>query len=86
MKETRMLIGDEFKQLCIKNKWYTKGTKKDFTEMIKYAESRFNVSSDDIIFIAENIKQYSDTRLPVGVICTQIAKICHSLFLEGEET
>lgn len=80
MKETRKLYSVHLRNLCIEKNWYTKGTNEQYSNLLSFADDKENVTTLDIVRIAEDIKENSITDYPVSSICFEIAEICHSFF------
>lgn len=80
MKKTRKLYSEDLRQLCIKHKWYTKGTNAEYCSLLNSVDEIENVTTNEIINIAENILRYSITDYTLSSICFEIAGICHSFF------
>jgi hypothetical protein len=80
MKEVRKINHEDLMQLCISQSWYTKGSKEQFENLLDYADSIKNVTTENIIHIAKNILEHSNQGSPLELYCYAVAKICHSFF------
>lgn len=80
MKETRKIHSDDLRNLCIKKNWYTKGTGEEYSNLLATADGINNIETQDIVRIAQDILDHSDTAQPLSSICFEIAKVCHSFF------
>lgn len=76
-KERRVLYPSDLKELCIKNRWYTKGTNEDYNNLFDFIREK-EITTDAIVDIAFNIFQHSNLHeesfsfvmFEVGRICT----------------
>lgn len=78
-EEIRRLPMQELIKLCKINKWFTLGNNDQYDTMLQISDSK-NITTNDIVNIAKQIKQYSDTDYEIASICFNVAKICYSLF------
>ncbi len=71
-KEIRKIYADTLRQLCINRNWYTNGDNDDYSHLLyDLANDKDNLSTEDIIEIAEDIMEHS--RLSVDYIIEDIA-------------
>lgn len=76
-KERRVLYASDLRELCIKNRWYTKGTNEDYNNLFDSIRKK-EITSDMIIDIAFDIFQHSNLQeesfyyviFEVGRTCT----------------
>lgn len=76
-KERRELYASDLRELCIKNKWYTRGTNEDYNNLFDFIRGK-EITTDAIVDIAFNIFQHSNLQeesfsfvmFEVGRICT----------------
>ena len=59
-KEVRMLDSGDLRALCIKKDWYTGGTIAEYENLMQMTE-RENITTDDIVEIATDIIEHSET-------------------------
>ena len=60
-KEIRRISADNLRRLCIQMQWYTRGTCQEYDHLlIDLAENRDNLTTEDIIQIAEDIAAHSN--------------------------
>jgi hypothetical protein len=82
-KEIRTIDADAVRKLCIAKEWYTLGTNEEYAHLLlDIIPSIENVTSDELVEIAENIKEHSDTEYELTSIMYELARICHSFFEE----
>lgn len=81
MKEFRQLSKSDLRSLCIRQNWYTCGNNEEYSNMLNKA-NKGNITTNDIVAIAKDIKEHSNTNHDITSICFEIAKICYSLFEE----
>jgi len=82
LKEIRQISSDNLRSLCIEKNWYTNGNGEEYARMFDLADGLANVTSNDIIEIATDIKEHSVTEYPISSICFEVARKCYSLFIE----
>lgn len=80
MTEIRKLYSGDLRQLCIKHNWYTRGKNEEYAPLLNAVDDLNNVTTDEIVNIAENILRHSITDYPLSSVCFEIAEICHSFF------
>lgn len=80
LEEFRTLHKDSLRALCIKHDWYTAGDNEAYGKLLEHAHDLENVTTANIVDIAENIKVHSDTEYDMPSICFEIAGICKSYF------
>lgn len=85
MKETRKLYSTDVRKLCIENKWYTKGTCDEYEKMFNYINSCEDFKTENIVYVAKDIKDHSDTEQDITSFCFELARICYCFFFEEEE-
>lgn len=81
MKEFRQLSKSDLRSLCIRQNWYTLGNNEEYNKMFGMTE-KANLTTEDIVEIATDIKEHSNTNHDITSICFEIARICYSLFEE----
>ena len=81
--EVRIIFADDLRNLCITKGWYTRGADKEYSHMLHVlaAEGK-NITTEDIVEIAEDIMEHSDTDQELTSICFDIAKIAVTFFEE----
>ena len=83
-REVRRIYADDLRNLCIAKGWYTRGCTGDY-EVLLYnmAEAKHNISTDDIVEIAQDIMEHSEeTDQDFTSVCFDIAKIALTFFEE----
>lgn len=88
-KETRKIYSDDLRNLCIARNWYTIGTCKDYMKLLNTVDALKNVTTRNIVGIAQDIIensdmsgyecQYSDKEI-IESVCFDIAKISNVFF------
>ena len=91
-KEIRRISADNLRNLCIQMRWYTRGNCAEYDHLlIDLAENKENLSTEDIIEIAEDIAAHSnlDDVCPeddiVASIAYEVASISTTFFRQVEE-
>ena len=91
MKERRILRMDDLRGLCIKKSWYTRGDCEAYGRILRLADGCYNITTEAIVEIAEDIFNHSDKdywkecECPIQMICFEIARVCHTLFLRSKQ-
>lgn len=65
-KEERKLSADIVRNLCIRYNWYTKGSCEEYSELLNSLDGK-EMTTDELVKIAENIKEHSETEDGTGV-------------------
>lgn len=61
-REIRRIFSDDLRNLCIKKDWYTRGNCKEYCHLLnELAHEKENITTDDIVEIAQDILNHSDT-------------------------
>lgn len=82
-REVRRIYSEELRELCIKNRWYTKGTAAEYAHLLnELAHEKENITTDDIVEIAQDVVEHSDTDQEFTSICFDIARIAVTFFEE----
>ena len=80
VRETRRICVNDLFRLCVENEWYTRGTNQEYTRMIEFARDLTNVTAENLVAIAAEIKHHSDTEQSIESICHLLALLCFSTF------
>lgn len=59
-RKTDYWFVDDVRQLCIDSKFYTKGTNKEYSEMLEYVKDHPYPTDNDILVVANDIAKHSD--------------------------
>lgn len=59
-KEIRTLSAMNLRNLCIRESWYTRGTNDEYDHLLDLAADKENLTTADIIAIAEDIAAHSN--------------------------
>ena len=82
--EVRRIFANDLRNLCIRNNWYTRGTNKEYTHMLHVLAAKGkNITTDDIVDIATDIMEHSDTDQELTSICFEVARIAVTFFEEA---
>lgn len=83
-KEIRKVSLYNLSQLCCEQEWFTNGTTKEYERLLRYSEKE-NITTDDIVEMAERIiehsdlhpdMQFTDVMFAIGDICTTHFEEC----------
>lgn len=68
-KEVRRITADKLQALCVEQGWYTRGTCEEYWLMLDTASSKENLTTDDIMAIAEDIMEHSNEMdMPIATV------------------
>lgn len=82
-KEVRRISADSLRNLCTAKNWYTRGNTEEYSHLLyNMAERKDNITTDDIVEIAQDIMEHSDTDQKFTSICFDIARIAVTFFEE----
>lgn len=85
-REIRKIRGDDLRNLCIANCWYTRGDNAAYNHLLNdLAGDKENITTDDIVEIAMDILKHSNTDQELTSICFDVARIAVTFFEEVEE-
>lgn len=81
--EVRKIFADDLRNLCIRKNWYTKGTCEEYTHLLHVmaAEGK-NITTGDIVDIAFDIMEHSETDYDLTSICFEVGRIAVTFFEE----
>lgn len=80
-REIRKLGSDRLRSLCIEKNWYCNGTNKAYENLLHMA-NKDNITTDDIVAMAEDIKAHSCGLYDATSIMFYIAQKCTCIFEE----
>ena len=82
-REIRKIHADSLSNLCIAKNLYTRGNNEEYGHLLyDMAEGKENITTDDIVEIAQDITEHSDTDQEITSICFDIARIAITFFEE----
>ena len=81
-EETRKISYDSLRGLCIANDWYSNGSNEEYDNLLESAAGIDNITCDDLVEIATDIKSHSDTDFDIETIMYLINHICNVYFTE----
>ena len=77
--EIRKISSESLRSLCIKNNWYTNGDNEEYGHLlIDLADSKDNITTDDIVEIAQDIYDHSYTDYDVESIMFAVLQIANT--------
>ena len=83
IREIRRISLHDLRNLCIEKDWYTKGDNEDYNRLlINLADDKENITTDDIVEIAQDIMAHSETDQELTSICFDVARIAITFFEE----
>ena len=84
--ETRVINQGKLRMLCIEKNWYTVGTVDEYENFLTGAKKIENVTTADIVSMAENILSHSEVEdYTVKNVCFYIAKFATYSWFEDFE-
>lgn len=82
-REVRRILSEDLRELCIRKNWYTRGDCKAYSHLLnELAHEKENITTDDIVEIAQDILEHSNTDQELTSICFDVARIAVSFFEE----
>lgn len=82
-REIRRIQSYSLRKLCAEKNWYTRGNAEEYRNLLyNMAEGKRNITTDDIVEMAQDIKDHSDTYHGITSICFDIARIAVTFFEE----
>ena len=85
IREMRYLSSMEVRNLCIKHDWYTCGDNEQYDYLLNILCDKRNITTQDMVIIATDIKTHSETELSIAEIATALARIATTIFYEDYE-
>lgn len=84
IREIRRILPYQLRALCIENNWYTRGDCEEYEHLLCNLTDRENLTTEDILAIAEDIAEHSNLRDGEGItaIMFEIARISNTFFEE----
>ncbi|GAA0806679.1 hypothetical protein GCM10008910_45390 [Faecalicatena orotica] len=84
-REIRKIGAMELRNLCIKRNWYTCGNNEEYSHLLgDLAEDKENITTDDIIEIAQDIYEHSSKESMIDFefedICAEVALTSFTYF------
>lgn len=85
-KETRTISASNLRSLCIRKDWYTRGGNDEYEHLLlDLAEGKENLTTDDIIQIAEDIAAHSNLPDDYDIECIawEVNRACNISFIKS---
>lgn len=82
-REVRRISAESMRGLCISKGWYTRGTSEDYRHLlVDLVDNKENITTDDIVEIATDVIEHSNTAQEFESVCFDIARIAITFFEE----
>ena len=82
-KEVRKISADKIRALCISKDWFTNGTNEEYDVLLQYGFSDMEITTDELVEMAELILEHSDTDYEIISIMYELnAECCYTYFEE----
>ena len=82
-KEIRQINADSLRRLCISKRRYTGGDNAAYNHLLyDLADDKENITTEDIVEIAQDIMEHSNTDQELTSICFDVARIANTFFEE----
>lgn len=78
--EIRRTSADQMRALCIAQSWFTLASNKEYGQFLEKADALENITTDDLVELATDVKEWSDTDMEIENIMWYIAKSCYVFF------
>lgn len=82
IKEMRYISPEEVRSLCIERNWYTCGDNEQYSYMLSVLCDKENITTQDMIIIATDIRTHSETDASIAEVATALANISTTIFYE----
>ena len=83
MLEIRKIDAESLRKLCVARRWYTRGDNAAYNHLLNdLEEGKENITTDDIVEIALDIMEHSNTEQELTSICFDVARIAVTFFEE----
>ena len=70
---------DDLRNLCIKNNWYTRGNSDEYENLLHVCGGNKKIiTTDDVVKIANDILDHSETDYYFEAVCFELFRICHT--------
>ena len=79
-KEVRTVSWDEIRSLCMAKEWYTRGTCEQYSNLAGYVFDLEEVTTEDLVYIASDILEHSDTEYDIEAILWELNRVCNTSF------
>ncbi|WP_443935522.1 hypothetical protein [Phascolarctobacterium faecium] len=80
VRETRRICAGDVRALCTRQNWYTGGNNQEYEKMLVHAGTLVNVTAEDLLYLALDIKKHSFTERSLEGVCYELALMCFSTF------
>ena len=82
-REVRKIREDDLRNLCIAKRWYTRGDNAAYNHLLNdLSGDKENITTDDIVEIALDIMEHTNTEQELTSICFDVARIAVTFFEE----
>ncbi len=83
-KEKRFISWDKVRNLCIEKRWYTRGTNGQYTELAIFVEDLEEVTIEDLVIIANDILEHSETEYNLEGILWELIRTSWVQFIRED--
>lgn len=80
-KEVKTIDFESVRGKCIEKGWYTRGTAAEYEELADYIYERDEVTVEDLVVIATDILEHSDTEYNVEAILWELNRVCNVYYV-----
>ena len=81
-REVKKIHAEKIRSLCIRHDWFNCGTNDEYAALLQYGFSGQEITTDELVEMAEMILEYSDTDYNITSIMYELNKICDTYFEE----
>ena len=85
-REVKKIEASRIRGLCIKNNWFTQGTNRDYDRLLDYGFSGRDITTDELVEMAEMICDFSDyesiKEYEFTSIMYELNECCYTFFEE----
>ena len=80
-REIRTMSMENLRGLCIRFGWYTLGNDREYDNLLSRTKVS-NITTKDLVWLAQNLLDHSDTDYDIPSIMFELSKICTTYFME----
>ena len=80
-RDVKSIDFESVREKCIVKRWYTRGTTKEYTDLADYIFDLEEVTTENLVVIANDILEHSETDYDIEAILWELNKMCNTYFI-----
>lgn len=80
-REVKSIDFESVRGKCIEKRWYTRGTTKEYTALADYILDLEEVTTENLVVIANDILEHSETDYNIEAILWELNRVCNTYFI-----